>query len=64
MDMDLASSKDLSTASRLFRPPKQKDVDLPALQKASKVIQEQFVKDSQIIPDLGEAVTACKCISN
>ena len=29
-------------------------LDLPALQAASRVLQEQFAKDSQIIPDLGD----------
>jgi len=62
--MDMASSRDFPDASRLPHPSKQKHVDLPALQNASKVIQEQFVKDSQIIPDLGETTTACKCIFN
>ncbi|KAF8846309.1 nucleoporin [Paxillus ammoniavirescens] len=29
-------------------------VDLPGLQTASRVLHDQFVKDSQIIPDIGE----------
>jgi hypothetical protein len=33
-------------------------VDLPALQSASRVLQDQFVKDAQIIPDLGDMLTA------
>lgn len=32
-------------------------VDLPALQNASRVLQDQFLKDSQIIPDLGDTLT-------
>ncbi|KAI0374276.1 nucleoporin [Pilatotrama ljubarskyi] len=32
-------------------------VDLPALQAASRVLQEQLVKDSQIIPDLGDMIS-------
>jgi hypothetical protein len=34
-------------------------VDLLALQNASRVLQDQLLKDSQIIPDLGETLTAC-----
>ncbi|KAF9229208.1 nucleoporin [Gyrodon lividus] len=33
-------------------------VDLPALQSASRVLHDQFVKDSQIIPDIGEMLMA------
>lgn len=43
-----------------FGPPAQKPepvVDLPALQNASRVLQEQFVKDAQIVPDLGDMLT-------
>ena len=36
-------------------------LDLPALQAASQVLQEQLVKDSQIVPDLGELI--CECAS-
>lgn len=32
-------------------------VDLPALQSASRVLQDQFIKDAQIIPDLGDTLT-------
>lgn len=32
-------------------------VDLAALQNASQVLQDQLVKDSQIIPDLGDTLT-------
>ncbi|KII93895.1 hypothetical protein PLICRDRAFT_36114 [Plicaturopsis crispa FD-325 SS-3] len=32
-------------------------VDLPALQSASRVLQDQFVKDAQSVPDLGETLT-------
>lgn len=34
-------------------------VDIPALQSASRVLQDQLVKDAQIIPDLGEMFTSC-----
>ncbi|KAJ7706259.1 nucleoporin [Mycena rosella] len=33
-------------------------VDLGALQNASRVLQDQFTKDAQIIPDLGDTLTA------
>ncbi|KAF8230634.1 nucleoporin [Tricholoma matsutake] len=36
----------------------QQPVDLHALQNASRVLQDQFVKDAQIIPDLGELLAA------
>ncbi|RPD63049.1 nucleoporin [Lentinus tigrinus ALCF2SS1-6] len=32
-------------------------LDLPALQAASRVLQEQLVKDSQIVPDLGDMIS-------
>ncbi|KAI0824272.1 nucleoporin [Trametes gibbosa] len=32
-------------------------LDLPALQAASQLLQEQLVKDSQIIPDLGDLIS-------
>jgi len=32
-------------------------VDLQVLQNASRVLQDQFLKDSQIIPDLGDTLT-------
>ena len=31
-------------------------LDLPALQAASRVLQDQLVKDSQVIPDLGDMI--------
>jgi diaminopimelate epimerase len=36
----------------------QQPVDLHALQNASRVLQDQFAKDTQIIPDLGELLAA------
>ncbi len=32
-------------------------LDLPALQSASRVIQEQLVKDAQAVPELGDMLT-------
>lgn len=34
-------------------------LDLPGLQSASKVLQEQFVKDAQAVPELGEMLAGC-----
>lgn len=34
-------------------------LDLPALQAGSRVLQEQLVKDSQVIPDLGDMIGEC-----
>jgi hypothetical protein len=33
---------------------------LPALQAASRVVQEQFIKDAQIVPDLGDLLNYCE----
>jgi len=45
-------------SARQVLPAKPTPVDLPALQSASRVLQDQFVKDAQIIPDLGDTLTA------
>jgi nuclear pore complex protein Nup155 len=37
-------------------------VDLPALQNASRVLQDQFIKDAQVIPDLADTLTTRKCV--
>lgn len=42
-----------STSTGLSRPTPP-TLDLPVLQGASQVLQEYFVKDSQIIPDIGD----------
>ena len=42
--------------------PKPATLDLPALQAASRVLQDQFVKDAQIIPDLGELLSIRKSV--
>jgi nuclear pore complex protein Nup155 len=36
----------------------QQPVDLHALQNASRILHDQFAKDAQIIPDLGEMLAA------
>jgi hypothetical protein len=38
-------------------------VDLDVLQNASRVLQDQFVKDSQIIPDLGDTLNICAIVT-
>ncbi|KAF9455109.1 nucleoporin [Macrolepiota fuliginosa MF-IS2] len=45
-------------APRAPQQPKPVPVDLPALQNASRILYDQFAKDAQIIPDLGETLTA------
>ncbi|KAL1748480.1 Non-repetitive/WGA-negative nucleoporin C-terminal-domain-containing protein [Schizophyllum fasciatum] len=46
-----------SSSMRSGTSPKVAGVDLPALQGASRVLQEQLVKDSQAIPDLGDTLS-------
>lgn len=46
--------------TRQMQPQRLQTADLPALQVASLVVQEQFAKDAQIIPDLGETLSACE----
>ncbi|KAF9568469.1 nucleoporin [Agrocybe pediades] len=55
-----ASSSNQPTDSTSRQAPTSKpvSVDLPALQNASRILLEQFTKDAQIIPDLGETLTA------
>jgi nuclear pore complex protein Nup155 len=63
----MASSRSLSLSQSQYnlpplpRYPQQKPVpvDLPSLQNASRILYDQFTKDAQIIPDLGETLTAC-----
>ena len=38
-------------------PSQGPSLDLPALQTASRVLQEQYVKDAQIVPELGDMLT-------
>lgn len=44
----------MATTTRQIPVP----VDLAALQNASRVLLDQFAKDAQIIPDLGDTLTA------
>ena len=45
-----SSSRDATPAPLSKSAP----LDLPALQTASRLIQEQLIRDAQIIPDLGD----------
>ena len=47
-----------SSTSRAKVAPKPRVLDLPALQTASRLVQDQLIKDAQIIPDLGEMINA------
>lgn len=51
------SSRLSGTISATFKHDQQ-PVDLPALQNASRVLHDQFAKDAQIIPDLGELLAS------
>ena len=52
------ASNSSNTANFIRQPPSTKsDVDLSALQSASRVLLEQLAKDAQIIPDIGETLT-------
>lgn len=53
------NSNNLAQSSHRQAQPKVSPVDLPALQNASRVLLNQFSKDLQIIPDLGETLTSC-----
>lgn len=46
---------------QLARPP---SVDLSSLQSGSRVLQDQFVKDAQIVPDLGDTLAARMLIAH
>ncbi|KAH7913029.1 nucleoporin [Hygrophoropsis aurantiaca] len=47
----------LSLRPSQLQPKPTPALDLPGLQAASRVLQDQFVKDAQIIPDIGEMLT-------
>lgn len=42
--------------------PKPAPLDLAALQAASRVLQDQLIKDAQIVPDLGDMLTIRACL--
>lgn len=54
------SSVNISGPSNISIKQGQQPVDLRALQNASRVLQDQFAKDAQIIPDLGELLAASR----
>lgn len=55
----------IGTPSSVFRqnqnqPRPASALDLPGLQSASRVLHDQFMKDAQIIPDIGDMLTTRK----
>jgi hypothetical protein len=58
----LSSSSLRDNTARQTLPAKSATIDLPPLQNASNVLLEQLSKDSQTIPDLGDAITSCKLL--
>lgn len=56
------SQSNYALVPRAPQQPKPAPVDLAALQNASRILYDQFAKDAQIIPDLGETLTACTFI--
>lgn len=55
-----SSSQGIGGSTRQAPTTKPAPVDLPALRNASQILLEQLAKDAQIIPDLGETLTACE----
>lgn len=51
------SSSTKTFGPRQVQPSKPAPVDLAALQNATQVLQDQFNKDAQSIPDLGDTLT-------
>ena len=60
----LAAGDPSSSVMRPSPSPKSAQVDLSSLQGASRVLQEQLVKDSQAIPDLGDTLSIRACTWN
>ena len=60
----LAAGDPSSSVMRPSPSPKSAQVDLSSLQSASRVLQEQLVKDSQAIPDLGDTLSIRACTWN
>ncbi|EJD04002.1 nucleoporin [Fomitiporia mediterranea MF3/22] len=54
---DAPVAESYASSSRAKPPPPRPSLDLPALQEASRLIQEQFIKDAQIVPDLGDMLS-------
>ncbi|KAF7796400.1 hypothetical protein EIP86_007577 [Pleurotus ostreatoroseus] len=52
---NLAKSANARISQQMSRPTTA--VDLPSLQSASRVLQEQLVKDAQAVPELGDMLT-------
>ncbi|KAF5385502.1 hypothetical protein D9757_005350 [Collybiopsis confluens] len=53
-----------SSSQKLPVLEKSPPVDLLALQNASKVLEDQFTKDSQAIPDVGDTLPSGQCSSS
>lgn len=59
-----SSSRNVYSFRNSQPPPKPAPtLDLPALQDASRVLQDQFAKDARLVPDLGESLTVRACNS-
>ena len=56
----LGSSSLNALQSRQIQAVTKPIVDLAALQSASRVLQDQFIKDAQVIPDLTETLNTRK----
>jgi nuclear pore complex protein Nup155 len=46
----------VATQNGQLTAEKSTPVDIPALQSASRLLNEQFTKDAQIVPDLGDSL--------
>ena len=60
----LASTSSYPLSTRQLQVPAKPApvLDLLALQSASQVLQDQFIKDVQAIPDLSDTLTTRECI--
>lgn len=54
---DASHTTNHASTSRPRVPPPRPSLDLPALQEAGRLVQDQLIKDAQIIPDLGDMLT-------
>ena len=56
----LGSSSLNALQSRQIQSVTKPVLDLPAMQSASRVLQDQFIKDAQVIPDLTDTLNTRK----
>ncbi|KAL5535480.1 hypothetical protein ACEPAF_3574 [Sanghuangporus sanghuang] len=54
---DASQMSNHASTSRAKVPPPRPSLDLPALQEAGRLVQDQIIKDAQIIPDLADMLT-------